>query len=417
VSSYDKDIEFIGFTRSEIKYSVANNRWEILESFSKDTLAYMKEASKVPFGTNQWYFPKSKCSDEVSEYRTLNFHKFVQQPGNFCCNDGTCFASENVCDGARHCDSGEDEDPVIDCGRIELPNNYNKITPPSQVSLDFNINKILGINDYDSTFDVYFSINITWYDGQLKFKYLKNNSDVNILTREEKNKIWTPNVHFAFIRKSFNLNYDDKMVYIERKTEPTISGDGSKLNVSELYDGQFNPIILFSEHYIRFLCEFDGISQYPFGSEVCSFDFYLDGRANKLTDIITVMKYPKRNVIGQYEITGWDKKLHQSKSKDVIRISISLTKRPLSALMMTYLPTLLINIINQATNYITGDSKYQLLIEVNITSMVVLATIYVTVSTYLPSTAGMKPVENWLLCSLVYPFLVIITNVVLQVRI
>ena len=142
MSSYDKDIEFIGFTRSEIKYSVANNRWEILESFSKDTLAYMKEASKVPFGTNQWYFPKSKCSDEVSEYRTLNFHKFVQQPGNFCCNDGTCFASENVCDGARHCDSGEDEDPVIDYGRIELPNNYNKITPPSQVSLDFNINKI-----------------------------------------------------------------------------------------------------------------------------------------------------------------------------------------------------------------------------------------------------------------------------------
>ena len=73
------------------------------------------------------------------------------------------------------------------------------------------------------------------------------------------------------------------------------------------------------------------------------------------------------------------------------------------------------NIINQATNYITGDSKYVLIITVNITSMVVLASIYLAVSTSLPSTADIKPVEIWLLFNLAYPFLVIITNVVLQV--
>ena len=87
----------------------------------------------------------------------------------------------------------------------------------------------------------------------------------------------------------------------------------------------------------------------------------------------------------------------------------------LSILLVTYLPTLLMNIINQATNYITGDSKYDLIITVNITSMVVLATIYLSVFTSLPSTAEIKPVEYWLLVSLAYPFLVIITNVVLQV--
>ena len=87
----------------------------------------------------------------------------------------------------------------------------------------------------------------------------------------------------------------------------------------------------------------------------------------------------------------------------------------LSILLVTYLPTLLMNIINQATNYITGDSKYVLIITVNITSMVVLASIYLAVSTSLPSTADIKPVEIWLLFNLAYPFLVIITNVVLQV--
>ena len=99
----------------------------------------------------------------------------------------------------------------------------------------------------------------------------------------------------------------------------------------------------------------------------------------------------------------------------MLKISVSLRKKPLSIFMVTYLPTILMNIINQATNYITGDSKYVLIITVNITSMVVLASIYLSVSTSLPSTADIKPVEIWLLFNLAYPFLVIITNVVLQV--
>ena len=83
--------------------------------------------------------------------------------------------------------------------------------------------------------------------------------------------------------------------------------------------------------------------------------------------------------------------------------------------MVTYLPTILINIINQLTNHINGDSKYDLIITVNITSMMVLASIYLSVSASLPSTAVMKPVEVWLLFNLAYPFLVIFVNIILQV--
>ena len=83
--------------------------------------------------------------------------------------------------------------------------------------------------------------------------------------------------------------------------------------------------------------------------------------------------------------------------------------------MMNYIPSLLMNIINQATNYITGDSKYDLIITVNITSMVVLATIYMSVSMSLPNTPDIKPVEVWLFFSIAYPFWVIITNVTMQV--
>ena len=52
---------------------------------------------------------------------------------------------------------------------------------------------------------------------------------------------------------------------------------------------------------------------------------------------------------------------------------------------------------------------------INITSMMVLASIYLSVSTSLPSTHTIKPVEWWLLVNLAYPFFIIITNIILQV--
>ena len=79
--------------------------------------------------------------------------------------------------------------------------------------------------------------------------------------------------------------------------------------------------------------------------------------------------------------------------------------------MVTYLPTILINFINQATNYITGDDKYSMII----TCMMMLASVYLAVSSSLPSTTKIKPVEVWLLFNLAYPLLVITTNILLQV--
>ena len=99
----------------------------------------------------------------------------------------------------------------------------------------------------------------------------------------------------------------------------------------------------------------------------------------------------------------------------VLRISVKLQRNMFSIIMVTYLPTILMNILNQATNYLTGDSKYDLVITVNITSMMVLASIYLSVSTSLPSTPNIKPVEIWLLFNLAYPFLVILVNIFLSV--
>ena len=85
--------------------------------------------------------------------------------------------------------------------------------------------------------------------------------------------------------------------------------------------------------------------------------------------------------------------------------------------MVTYLPTILMNMINQATNYISGEDKYSMIYTINITCMMVLASIYLSVSTSLPVTADIKPVEVWLIFSMAFPFIIILVNVVLQVNV
>ena len=47
--------------------------------------------------------------------------------------------------------------------------------------------------------------------------------------------------------------------------------------------------------------------------------------------------------------------------------------------------------------------------------MMVLASVYLSVSGSLPVTSDIKPIEHWLLFNLFWPFLIIISNILVQV--
>ena len=137
-----------------------------------------------------------------------------------------------------------------------------------------------------------------------------------------------------------------------------------------------------------------------------------------MSNDLFILEYHGEPVVGQYFVEGWSKNITNmqgSSTMQVLRISVQFRQKFLSIFMVTYLPTILMNIINQATNYLSGHSKYDLVITVNITSMMVLASIYLSVSTSLPDTPNIKPVETWLLFNLAYPFLVILINIPLSV--
>ena len=148
-------------------------------------------------------------------------------------------------------------------------------------------------------------------------------------------------------------------------------------------------------------------------------NFYILGSDNQLTELTPdqLINFGPEE-IGQYVIENWqmNSTLTRGTEEKVVEVSMILTRKIGSVFMVTYLPTILMNMINQITNYINGDTRYDLVFTINITCMMVLASVYLSVSVSLPSTSDIKPVEIWLLFNLAYPFLVIFVNVLLQVK-
>ena len=98
--------------------------------------------------------------------------------------------------------------------------------------------------------------------------------------------------------------------------------------------------------------------------------------------------------------------------RDIV-ILIQLGRDFRSIFLVTYLPTLLINIINLATNYLDYRDHLEAIITVNITSLMVLSALFISVSGSLPATSGIKNVDVWLLSSLIFPFMIILLNVLI----
>ena len=118
-----------------------------------------------------------------------------------------------------------------------------------------------------------------------------------------------------------------------------------------------------------------------------------------------------------YQVKNWAYETYQMGDEKGVIVTLTLRRDLTGILLTSYFPSFLMNFINHASIYITGDTKYDLIYTINITSLMVLASIYLSFSTTLPSTPDIKPVETWLLFNLGYPFFIIILHVILQVKI
>lgn len=267
----------------------------------------------------------------------------------------------------------------------------------------------------EATITIWFEIDFEWHDHRLYFVYLKNETGQNVVPPASKEDIWIPKL-VTKLTVPGSEQYINKKLMIRRDRRPAMTGDNDVLRSSEKYEGKHNPFRLVHSLQAEFVCEFDKIKDFPFGIQKCPIVFGLDGMGKfvnlKFSSQNLTFNEPFNSELEQFTVINWTV---ESRDKQNFAIVLHMKRSIYSILMVTYLPTILMNIINQAVVYIQMENKYELIITVNITCMMVLSSVYLSVSTSLPSTPSIKPIEWWLLFNLVFPFLIIITNVISQV--
>ena len=84
-------------------------------------------------------------------------------------------------------------------------------------------------------------------------------------------------------------------------------------------------------------------------------------------------------------------------------MTITMQRKILSEMMTTYFPSLLLMMITYATAYIK-PFFFEAALSVNLTTMLVMTTIFISKMEVLPSTSDVKMIDMWLILCQLVPF-------------
>ena len=144
---------------------------------------------------------------------------------------------------------------------------------------------------------------------------------------------------------------------------------------------------------------------YPFDTQTCSMIFTTTGESGNFVKLIKgSFQYEGPKELTRYFIR--DNKIFVIDLKSGfqgISAEVTLGRRLLATILTVFLPTILLNVIGHSTNYFR-PFFFEAVVTVNLTVMLVLTTMFISVSNALPQTSYVKMIDLWLLFNLVLPF-------------
>ena len=140
-------------------------------------------------------------------------------------------------------------------------------------------------------------------------------------------------------------------------------------------------------------------------------------------DSTTVALFPgqmnmnQKRDMANFLITNWAlEKSTFDNGNGGVKMIIVMKRKMTTEMMTTYFPTLLLTAITFATTFFK-PFFFEAALSVNLTTMLVMTTIFIAVMDKLPSTAYIKMIDIWLIFGQLIPFArVVITTLMEQMR-
>ena len=387
-----------------------NDTWRIY--MKEKEIAKLRQEEEL-FGTRFWSF----SGDFIAR---LNFNNCSAT--QFTCADSTCVPMDDRCNYITSCPDYSDEadctDFILDTGYFNLVADYRAGHPPrlTNLSVRINVDQVLDMDVNSKRLQLKFSTELHWSDSRLRVLNLQANMRDNAIRPADWQQLWIPDLLFAsttthLTTASLGPSEARSEVFVRRLAGP--QGDNqSRLVQNYVYLGADTEIVKRNSYTIRFICAYD-LGWYPFDVQVCNVPFALNTprpsyvHLHPLGAFIRDTTYLNLNVshISLYTV-------NVSNTPEMrLRIEITRDLRPI--LLSTFVPTMILSVINQYTNFLTESGLFEAILSVNATILMTLTSLFISTLNALPMTTYVKMIEIWLFACFLFPFIVITIHVLI----
>ena len=377
------ELMFVSYDHTQITYQPSSSLWQAsrLSKTGNTTLALTKAPlASMALGTHLWtiYNDSSRCSSEPEYEALLTLTGCGEE--EFTCREGFCVDMEQRCDGVVDCRDKSDE---VGCSKVVVESSYSRLIAPPPVGdggkavvrIGITIHSILKIDELEETFYLSFDQDVSWTDPRLEYHNIKRNADLNVLSLEETNAIWTPQIVFFNTKEKIKSIADDNAILSIIPEEDFNFERTENSNHENIYifKGLDNKMTLSKTHDIAFLCQYD-MAWYPFDSQLCSMDVVLQVVQAPFCRLeAESLVYLGPTDLVQYFVRNSSMVTSRVGGGQGVRVRVVLGRRILSSILTVYLPTVLLNIMGHVTVYFK-PFFFEAIITVNLTVMLVLTT-------------------------------------------
>ena len=286
--------------------------------------------------------------------------------------------------------------------------------------------KVVEIEEENHAIEFQYEIIMKWFDNRLTYHNLKQDTSLNALPEVDMKKLWLPLVIYA--------NTDQKLttrlgMEWEWSTIVTVTKEGNftrsgldTLHEIEIFKGGENALTMSQTYTNQFQCEFV-LARYPFDTQVkrekgdilnavvqvCTIQMVVG-----TLDLKTVTLSPDMLRLEQYkdmtlfQITHHELDYTNASNPDQgLRMLIVMKRKIMSEIMTTFFPSILLTLITFATTFFK-HIYFEASLSVNLTTMLVMTTIFISKMESLPPTSETKMIDMWLILCQLVPFIEVV---------
>ena len=425
-----RKMTFHGLEQTSITYDSVKEIWILSMSDTNISLTSSASHSSFILGKHNWTVKGSKDYKQGDQFVT-ELKMTGCRRGDFTCNSGECINIEERCNQKFDCSDESDE---RDCRLLVLNDGYNKRLPPRNIdgSVDvivtLDILRLVDIDENDYSIKIQFEITMIWKENRATYQNLKIKDSLNALEQSDFEQLWLPKVVYENTDQKETTRLGstwewETTVLVRREGNYTLSGL-DVLDETEIFTGDNNSLIMSQRYTHAFYCAYM-LSAYPFDTQVSVSKLlsiiliyhlqtcYIDMAIGSL-DRDTVFLVPGQLNMSEskdmpiFRMIHWELKEQRFDArKHGLRLVIVMKRKVVSELMTTYFPSTLLIAITFATAFFK-PFFFEAALSVNLTTMLVMTTIFISKMESLPSTSDIKMIDIWLIFCQIYPFVEVV---------